>query len=253
MKIKQFTQFSILMLIIISLFTMACNKEKGGVTPNTLRLIDKETVSNGNFYQYTYDANNRCVRVDFKTGYTTYVYSGSIVTETNTPNSGSPTIYTNTLNAQGLVEKRTNVDGSYTYITSYEYNTQGFVTKITDQSGLIGSPLTPSRIRQYNRDADGDYISIVSVVPNSPSSSGNYTTTYVVDKRNYYTTSSEFIGLKWRGKYLVHSILSTITKTVNASDNNISNLITYDAKGYMTQQNVNSSLNGNLIYSYTYK
>jgi hypothetical protein len=242
------------LILIISVLTTACNKEEGGVTPNTMRLIDKVSVSDGTFSQYTYDANGRCIRVDGEAFYFTYAYSNSTVTETFVPNSGTSSVYTYLLNTQGLVEKRTYIIGSYTYESLYEYDAKGFRLKRTYQSKLTSSTSAPtvSLIIQWNHDTDGDILSIKSTAFSSPSAN-NYTTTYSVDKKNYATIGNEFAGLKWQGRYSTHATTNYIHKPNSGAIETVNIVNTYDAKGYIIQRVSNSSVSGSITYTYTYK
>lgn len=242
------------LILIISVFAVACNKEDGNVTSNTLRLIDKLSWDDGTFNQYTYDANGRCIRIDFKNAYTTYAYSNSTVTETSVPNSGTTTVFTNLLNPQGLVEKRTYTSGSYTYEILYEYDAKGFVLKRTFQSKLTSSTSAPtfSQIVQLNYDTDGDILSVKSTASSS-TSANNYTTTFSIDKKNYTTFGSEFTGLKWQGRSSTHATTSYVRKPSNGAIETVNIVNTYDTKGYMIQRVYNSSVSWSFTETHTYK
>ena len=241
-----------LLILVISFFTAACNKEEGSITSKTKRLIDKESSTNGFFFNYTYDANGQCVRIDAKDSYTTYVYGNSTVTETIVPNSSSRSVYTYSLNAQGLATKKTYISGSVIFEDLYEYDTKGFILKFIFQYRLTNSTNPPEIgiTKLYERDTEGDLISIKST--SSTINLANDSYTYAIDKKNYETVDNEYRGLKWRGKLSLHAISSETYKSYLGAITVRNRVNIYDAQGYILQTNY-SIANGASTYTYTYK
>ena len=251
MKIKQFPSISIVLMLILSLFTMACNKEKGDVTPNVLRKVDKETNSDGTFEKFTYDANSRCTKYDSK-GYTAiYSYNGNTVVETELPQSGTNGIVTTcTLNAQGFVASFTFTYSNVNYLYLDEYNAGGFRTKRTAKSKPISSSsfITDFELtRTY--DSDNDLITL----ENRGYSTGNssYSYKYEYDKNHYDTSSNEFSGFDWFGKNAPHVKIKE-TYTPSTGSPAVTNYAWfYDEKGYNTRRV--SSGASTITTDFTYK
>lgn len=242
---------------IVGFFTISCNKEKGSVEPNALRLVDKITISDGNFNTYTYDTNGKCIRIDGKNFYTTYAYGSNSVIETYKSSSASnPTIYTYILNVKGLAEKKIYTIGSYTYEYLYEYDTQGYLSKTIFQSRATNgvSAHTILETTQIYRDADGDLLSLNNM---ATSSSGlrSYSITYSIDKKNYNTTGIEFRGLQWQGKTAHHPIVSMFYKYSDGKTETRYFTNQYDDKGYIQKTDVTGTASGfsPTTYSYSYK
>ena len=222
-----------LLMLIISLFTVACNKEKGSVTPNVLRKVDKVTISDGTFRNYTYDAQGRCLRIDYKDRYVVLKYGNGTIDENityyTTPSSPMPTFYVHTLNNNGLVQTSHYILGSSAYYKEYTYNTNGRLTNeklvLTPGSNIISENI-------YTYDIDGDLTTFEYRSVASPTS--NYIFRYTRDKTHYATTSNEFSGLEWYGKSSLHTASKAVIGRANGTpDATINYPITYDAKGYV--------------------
>lgn len=240
MKISQLSQY-VLGLLCALYFLTACNKEADSITPKTLLKLDKVTISDGTFQNYTYDAMGRRSRIDYKDYFTTYNYNGNTITETQTyfDPTKTGTIYTYTLNAQGLASKRTYKVGTTTYTRDMEFDGNGRAIKLIDKSTTSSGVVSTVVEISNEYDSDGDLISSESRYPSTPSN--NTTTLYTYDKNHYHTTGVEFSGAEWLGKSSLHSW----SKSEITRNNNIKSTVdfprTYDAKGYMLSS----------IYSYS--
>ena len=233
MKFIKFSKFSIVLMLLVSFFALSCSKEKGGVTPNVLRKVDKVTYSDGRFYQYTYDANGRCIRDLYKDYTETLVYNGNTVVGTTTNNlSGNVTdLTTYSLNAQGLVTSFTYSSSTDTYLYIDEYNTSGFRTKRTaKRKAITSSVFTTDYEVTYTYDSDNDLIALDQKAISTSYSSVSYK--YEYDKNHYNTISNEFAGFDWFGKGSPH-VRTKDTYTSSTGSQTITNYTwTYDAKGY---------------------
>lgn len=242
MKIIKSTQYFFFLLLTIGFLT-ACNKEKGSVTPNILRKLDKVTISDGTFRHYTYDALGRRSRVDYKDYYITYNYNGNIVIETFTyfDPTKSGTVYTNTLNSQGLVSKYTYKSGSFTYATDREYDINGRIIKITDKNTTSTSTGSIMSEYFYAYDVDGDLVTFEYRSPLYPTS--DHTIQYTIDKNHYNTTGNEFSGFACYGKNAFHVATKAVRTYRNGVKATTDYPITYDAKGYILSQINSTSTN----------
>ena len=260
MKIKRFSSISILLMLIISLFTMACNKEKGDVTPNVLRKVDKVTISDGTDNQFTYDAMGRRTRIDRKkdTSYVAYKYVGNNVIATTTyanPSKSAPE-FTYTLNAKGLAATRTYISSSTTsFLDEYEYDKDGFLLKIsTKYKSSTSSTFAAWSEQTYTYDSDGNLLSLNSHSFISSTSDSNNKFEY--DKSHYNTTSTDFTGLEFIGKSSPHSV-SKITYTPPNSGivQVTTNTWKYDSKGYNISNVsvVTGATTTTTTFNYTYK
>lgn len=246
---------SLLLVLIIGFFMGSCNKEKGSVEPNILRLVDKMTISDGKFNTFTYDSKGRCIRIDGKNYYTTYAYGDNSVIETyQSSASSNPTIYTYLLNAQGLAEKKMYTVGTYIYEYLYEYDTQGYLSKTIFQRRATNGVYAPFVLETtlIYRDAEGDLTSLKNTV--FVSGLNSYTIIYSIDKKNYNTTGIEFRGLKWQGKTAFHPILSMHYKYSDGRTEAWNYINQYD-NGYIQKTDITPTTSGfsPITYSYTYK
>lgn len=197
----KFAQIPFLLMCVISLFTVvSCNEKDGDVTPKMLRKLDKATISDGTYRHYTYDAQGRCLRIDYKDRSTTFSYGTAGVVEITTfvdPTKSTP-VLSYILNSKGLAATKRYTSGTSTYLTDYEYDANGRlireVNKYTTSTGVTYTSSTS--ISTY--DSDGDLVLVESQSPSSASSS--YTVRYEIDKSQYNTINFEFTGLEWRGK-----------------------------------------------------
>jgi hypothetical protein len=230
----------------------SCNKEKGGVTPNVLKKLEKATYSDGNFENYTYDANGRITRLDRKDYYNTYSYNATTVTEAYVffnPNTTVPTsIYT--LNTQGLAVYETFTSGTYNYVYEYEYNSNGYITRYVSKSKPTSSTVfTKDDEGLFTYDSEGDLLSIRYLNGAGVQTSK---TSYEYDKDHYNTTGREFNGYGVFGKSANHFVVKQ-TKTPSTGAAIVTTFSAFfDAKGYMTSQ---TRTTGTTVVtsSYTYK
>jgi hypothetical protein len=249
---KNINQIFVFIAFLGVLFLTACNKEKGGVTPNVLKKLEKATYSDGNFENFTYDANGRITRLDTKDYYNIYSYNATTVTEAYVffnPNSTVPTS-TYTLNAQGLAVYETFTSSTYNYVYEYEYNANGSLTRYASKYKPASSTLfTKSDEGLYTYNSDGDLLSIRFL-----NGSGIQTskTDFEYDKNHYNTTGREFNGYGVFGKSANHFI----TKQTNTPSTGAATITTFsaffDAKGYITSRTRTTGTTV-ITSSYTYK
>ena len=234
MKFNKFSTFSIVWVLFISLFMTACTKDKGGVTPNALRKVDKVTATDGTDNQYTYDATGRRIRLDRKkdTSSVTYKYVGSTVIATTTyanPNKSNPE-FTYTINTKGLATTRTYISGTTSYLDEYKYDANGFLLTIfTQYKANTSSSFASYSEQAYTYDSDGNLLSLTYHYLTSSTSDFNFK--YEYDKLHYNTTSTDFTGLEFIGKSSPHAV----SKIIYTSPNGVqitNNTWKYDSKGY---------------------
>ena len=260
MKFIKFSKFSIVLMLLVNLFTMSCTKKDEGsvtptvpkdsvITPLVVRKLDKVTVSDGSFTQYTYDTQGRCIRTDGRDTFTTFVYNSNTVVESDNYNNRVQSTKIYTLNSKGLAISSTYV-GSPLELTEYEYNSDDFLIRTTYKS-KSGSSYSIAGEHNYTWDSDGDLLLETYRQTNSYSE-GN-TRKKEIDKKHYNTTwNNEYTGQKWRGKSSVHCIISDAYKPNNATPITTKYTFIFDSKGYTTRWG-SSNIYGDSYYDYTYK
>ncbi len=233
------------------LLVTACSKEKGGVTPNVLRKLDKIAYSDGTFFNYTYDANGRIARVDAKNYYEIFSYAGTAVTFAYVGINGNTTSFTGTytLNAQGLAANQLNTQGGTNYLYEYEYNAAGYLKRyVAKNKPATGGVFTQSFEVLYTYDNGNNLLSFKSV--SSGGSVSKYD--YEYDKNRYNTTGKEFNGFDFLGR----SSSDFSTKSTYTPSSGAATVTTYagtfDKKGYLLNR-VSTSGSMVITSTYTYK
>lgn len=228
---KDISKINFFIAFLGLVFFTSCSKEKGDITPNVLRKLDKAVYSDGTFYNFTYDANGRLERIDRKDYSSTFSYTGAIVTEKEiyaNPSTVGNT-YISTLNAQGLVVTDNYTSGSINYIYEYEYNSAGYLTRyVGKQKTTSGGVFTKFTEGVYTYDSDNDLLSFKSF---NASGVVDYKYDNEYDKKHYDTIGREFSRLELFGKSSVHFL----TKRTTTSGSTITNTTftgTFDNKGY---------------------
>lgn len=234
------------------LLASACNQDKGTVTPNVLRKLDKVTLSDGNFSNYTYDANGRVSRIDNKTFYETYTYNASSIIETNIGINGTiitPSTFVHALNAQGVAISSSYTINPFNHLDEYERNAEGFITRIVFKykSSTATAWIADGEYR-YTYDSDGDLITGIYYAANGAIQN---TVRYEYDKNHYNTVGNEFAKFEWYNRGTVHFI-TKITSTPQTGAATVTNYTAiFDKKGYI----ISRSASGTSVITgtYTYK
>lgn len=257
MKKNQSAFFRILGVCFYAVFVLSCSKTNdptnGAVTAASLKL-DKE-IYNGEYKQYTYNANGQCILINKNESAISYDYRSNTIIATT--NYSDPTkeklVQTYALNALGLAASCTYEIGTKAYLIEYEYNSDKQPIKITQKSKAATKTTYSTDVTQlYKYNGDGDCTAYTYQL-----SFTNVMYQYEYDKTHLNTTGNEYNGLDWLGKSSTHvRSLMIITTGFYPPDWNSKTEFanyswTHDAQGYNKQYLLSGALEG--VGSFKYK
>lgn len=254
---------------LLILVTAACNKDEQAVTPAASVMgvsatimeraaalkVDKEIEDGVTVRQYTYDANGRCIKVNFKDRYTIYSYGVNKVTATTVYNDRTKAnlVQIFSINALGLATTCTYTYNNKNYLWEYIYNANKQLTQHTAKSKARNkTTYTTDVTHKYTYNSNGDCTSYIYQL-----SLTNVWYQYEYDKNRLNTLGNENKGLDWLGKGSVHIPKTFITTTgFYYPDWNSKTEFTYyswmyDAQGYAIKKVKSGVTTG--IDTYTYK